>query len=171
MVIRARRSDDIVALCDLARVIHETDGYPVLLQDDVRSFVVTGNCLAAWVYEQDGRIVGHIALHTVWSDVVARLAATSLGRTPEDLASVSRLFVDPISRRRGLGGRLLEVATAEAHQRGLWPVLDVVTTYAPAVALYERQGWTRVGTIAEPIPNGQAIDEYVYAAPAPEGTD
>ena len=170
MVIRTRRSDDIEALCDLARVVHETDGYPVRLQDDVRSFVVTENCLAAWVCEQHGRIVGHIALHTVWSDVVAELAASSLGRTRNDLASVSRFFVDSAARSRGVGGRLFAVATAEAYERGLWPVLDVVTTYAPAVALYERRGWNRLGTIAEVMPNGRRIDEYVYAAPSPQST-
>jgi hypothetical protein len=44
-------------------------------------------------------------------------------------------------------------------------VLDVVTTYAPAVALYERAGWKRLGTIGYPMPDGSTIAEHVYAAP------
>ncbi len=165
MAIRARNRNDLDAVCDLVRVIHETDGYPVVLQDDVRSFVVTTNCLAAWVCEQDSRIIGHAALHTVWSREVAELATSALGCARERLASVSRLFVDATYRGRGLGARLLRVAATDAGARGLWPVLDVVTSYAPAVALYEREGWTRLGTIAYPMPDGRLIDEHVYAAP------
>jgi GNAT superfamily N-acetyltransferase len=170
MLIRARTADDIDALCHLVRVIHVSDGYPTLLQDDVQSFVVTPNCLAAWVCEHNREIVVHVSLHTVWSDEVASLAVATLGRTRENLASVSRLFVEEKYLRRGVVSRLLAIATSEAHERGLWPVLDVVTTYASAVALYEREGWTRLGAIALPMPNGQLIDEYVYAAPAPEAT-
>ena len=170
MLLRARTTDDIDALCRLVRVIHESDGYPTLLRDDVQNFVVRTNCLAAWVCEHDHRVVGHIALHTVWSNEVAGLAASALGRTRESLASVSRLFVEAEWRRRGVAGRLLGIATSEAHERGLWPVLDVVTTYASAVALYEREGWVRLGAIALPMPDGQLIDEYVYAAPSPEAS-
>jgi GNAT superfamily N-acetyltransferase len=154
-------------LCDLVRAVHEADHYPVVLQDDVEEFLVTDNCLAAWVAEVEPEIVGHVALHSVWSDDVARLAAASLRCAPDRLASVSRLFVDSSCRRRGLGAQLLQVATREAQTRGLWPTLDVVTTYASAIALYERCGWTRLGAITLPMPGGRTIDEYVYAAPGP----
>ena len=167
MAVRVRASTDLERLCDLVRLVHAADGYPVFLQDDVCSFIVTDNCLAAWVCELDSAVVGHVALHTVWSDEVAHLAASSLRRPRNTLASVSRLFVDPARRRHGVGAQLLEVATREAHDRALWPVLDVVTTYAAAVALYERLGWTRLGTIALPMPDGRLIDEHVYAAPEP----
>jgi hypothetical protein len=56
---------------------------------------------------------------------------------------------------------------ARGAPRELWPVLDVDTTYASAIALYERCGWTRLGTIALPMPDGRPIAEHVYAAPAP----
>jgi ribosomal protein S18 acetylase RimI-like enzyme len=77
------------------------------------------------------------------------------------------LFVDRTCRRRGLGAQLFEIVTLDARERGLWPVLDVVTTDEPAIALYERSGWNRLGTIALPMPDGQSIDEHVYAAPGP----
>ena len=163
--IRPRHDSDVVRLCELVRVVHAVDGYPVLLQDDVRSFVVTENCLAAWVAELHGEVVGHIALHTVWSDEVAELAAATLTRSREELTSVSRLFVDPAYRRGGMAALLLDAAVRDASDRGTWPVLDVVTTYDAAIALYERMGWRRLGTIAYPMPNGQPIDEHVYAAP------
>jgi len=167
MLIRTRRSTDTERLCDLVRVVHVADRYPVLLQDDVRTFLITENCLAAWVCELHGEVIGHVALHTIWSDEVAQLATSSLRRPREALASVSRLFVDPACRGLGVGTELLEVATREAHGRDLWPVLDVVTTYGPAVALYERSGWNRLGTIASPMPDGRPIQEHVYAGPVP----
>jgi GNAT superfamily N-acetyltransferase len=167
MPVRARRDVDVDRLCDLVRAVHAADGYPVLLQEDVRSFILTNNCLAAWVCELQGQIVGHVALHTIWSDEVAQLASSSLRRPRKTLASVSRLFVDPTCRRLGLGAQLFEVVTRDAHDRGLWPVLDVVTTYTAAVALYEKSGWSHLGTIALPMPDGRAIDEHVYAAPDP----
>jgi GNAT superfamily N-acetyltransferase len=165
MQIRVRVNADLERLCALLRLVHAADGYPVVLQDDVRSFIAPENCLAAWVCELDRAVVGHVALHTVWSDEVACLASSSLQRPRDTFASVSRLFVDPACRRRGIGAQLLELATREAHARSLLPVLDVVTTYASAVALYERLGWTRLGTVALPMPDGRRIDEHVYAAP------
>ncbi len=142
MIVRQRRDGDITALCELVREVHLLDGYPVVLQDNVRDFVVTTNCLAAWVCE----------------------TVSSLGESREILGSISRLFV-AASVRGGLGERLIAVAVNEARTRGLLPVLDVVTTYAPAIALYERLGWTRLGTISYPMSNGEFIDEHVYAAP------
>lgn len=166
VTVRARHARDIDVLCDLLRSIHASDGYPVRLQNDVRSFILTENCLAAWVSEIDATVVGHVALHTVWCDEVAALACAALGRPRSGICAVSRLFVDPTVRRRGIARELLADATNEARSRGLWPVLDVVTTYTPAVALYERAGWTRLGTIAYPMPDGTSIDEHVYAPSA-----
>jgi hypothetical protein len=43
-------------------------------------------------------------------------------------------------------GSNMNVAS-EATSRGLWPILDVVTTFEAAVNLYERCGWVRVGQV------------------------
>jgi hypothetical protein len=53
-----------------------------------------------------------------------------------------------------------------ATSRGLVPILDVVTSDAAAIALYERMGWNRLGTIAFPLPDGSTVEEFVYSAPA-----
>jgi GNAT superfamily N-acetyltransferase len=164
LVIRVRHDSDVEPLCDLVRSIHETDGYPVVIQDDTRSFILTENGLAAWVCEIDGRVAGHVALHAVWSDEVAFIASAALELPRTRLGAVSRLFVDRTARRRGIARTLLDEATREARARGLYPVLDVVTTYAPAVALYERAGWKRLGTIGYPMPDGSTMAEHVYAA-------
>lgn len=163
MWIRQRGSADVDALCELVVAVHAADGYPVVLQPNVREFIVTTNCRRAWVAEIDGHIAGHVSLHTVWSDEVAQIATAELGVVHEALASVSRLFVSPTARGLGVGRALLETATAEARSRSLHPVLDVVTTYPAAITLYESSGWVRPGTIDLPMPTGAPIAEHVYA--------
>jgi ribosomal protein S18 acetylase RimI-like enzyme len=75
-------------------------------------------------------------------------------------------MVSPSARRSGVGRQLLGVAAADATERGLTPVLDVVTSYAAAIALYEREGRRAIGTIIVAMPDGDAVDEHVYVAPA-----
>ena len=104
MLVRPRMDDDIESLCKLIRRVHLRDGYPVKLQSDVRSFIVTSNCHAAWVAEACGSLVGHVSLHTVWSDAVAalawraRLPARSTGRS---LPAICRAREPRRRHRRG----------------------------------------------------------------------
>jgi predicted GNAT family acetyltransferase len=79
---------------------------------------------------------------------------------------VSRLMVGHEERRRGTGLVLLDTATVDAHGRGLRPVLDVVTTYASAIRLYQRAGWEKIGVVTVDMPNGTSVDEYVFVGPA-----
>lgn len=77
---------------------------------------------------------------------------------------VARLFVAPTCRRAGAGGRLLQAATAAAEARGLAPILDVATHFMPAIALYEKHGWTRVGSVTVPF-SDRDLHEFVYVGP------
>ena len=80
MLIRSRTDDDLGPLCDLVRLVHASDGYPVVLQDDVLSFLVAANSLTDWVAEDGGgAVTGHVSLYNVSSDAVARLACSALG--------------------------------------------------------------------------------------------
>ncbi|HUY65972.1 MAG TPA: GNAT family N-acetyltransferase [Acidimicrobiales bacterium] len=78
---------------------------------------------------------------------------------------VARLFVSPRARGRGVGRTLLRTAEAHAVGLGLYPILDVVTRFQPAITLYEQCGWTRAGTVTLTLPDGSPIDEFVYFAP------
>lgn len=93
------------------------------------------------------------------------LAANTLDRPQDQLAVVARLFVSPRARGTGAGRLLMDAATAEAAARGLWPVLDVDTELAAAIALYESRGWTRAGTITIRFKDGNTLTEHVYLAP------
>jgi [ribosomal protein S18]-alanine N-acetyltransferase len=93
---------------------------------------------------------------------MASMVAESIGVEPDRIGVVSRLMVSPSLRRSGVGRRLLRTAAAEAVRRGLPPALDVVTSYTAAIALYEHEGWRRIGTIRLVLPDGTSVDEYVY---------
>ena len=98
------------------------------------------------------------------------LAGQVLGKPPEALAVVARLFVAPTRRRAGTGARLLRTATAAAVSRGLTSILDVATHFRPAIALYEKLGWQRVGSVTVTFLD-QALHEFVYVGPSQVLTD
>jgi GNAT superfamily N-acetyltransferase len=165
--VRARSKDDLPACERLARAVHLSDGYPVFLPDgDFRRFVASPGELAAWIAEQDGEIVGHVALHPMTSLRAIGLVRSKLGLEPSRLGVIARLTVASSARGRGVGRLLLEAATAETRQRGLVPILDVVPRHESAVSLFERAGWTQIGKVNFDLPDGSTVAEFVYCAPA-----
>ncbi|HET9864964.1 MAG TPA: GNAT family N-acetyltransferase [Steroidobacteraceae bacterium] len=61
-------------------------------------------------------------------------------------ADISKMLVRRSARGRGVGARLLEAAERAAHESGR-TLLVLDTASAEAERLYERGGWTRVGTV------------------------
>jgi GNAT superfamily N-acetyltransferase len=164
--LRVRTADDLSACEELARDVHAADGYPVEVRDgDFLRFLATPDALGAWVAENELNIVGHVALHRASSPVVMRLARSKLKVPGSALGIVARLLVAPSARRLGIGRRLLGVAANEARDRGLAPILDVVSRHRGATALYESEGWTRLGSTRITLMNGKTVNEHVYAAP------
>ena len=155
----------------LAR-IHEQDGYPlVVAPGGPGSFLNSRHERDAWVAESDGVIAGHVALHYPPDDPTRSTAAAVTGLPIDRLALVSRLFVAPEQRRTGLGRRLLRHATAQALALGHRAVLDVGQRLHTAIALYEAEGWSRVGELHVPLdaPYPRTmLDLWVYVSPAPD---
>lgn len=163
---RPRTASDVPACAELARAVHAVDGYPVEVPgEDYVGFVAASDALGAWVAESEATIVGHVALHRATSPAVMRLARSKLDVPGSALGIVARLLVARPVRRRGVGRRLLALAAKEARDRGLAPILDVVSLHRDAVALYERAGWIRLGATQVTLTNAETIEEYVYAAP------
>ena len=168
MPIRERLQADLDACAEMAREVHDRDGYPLFLPDDLRGFIAAPDALRAWVAEEDGEIVGHVVLNPRSSDAVMALASGSLGLAENRLAVVARLLVSPHHRRRGLGRDLLEVASGEARARGLWPVLDAVSGREEALRLYDACGWVRVGEVKVRWGDHHPeVVEVVFTVPAP----
>ena len=164
--VRPRMLHDLAACESLARAVHRHDRYPIVLQDDVRKFLAPSSQLAAWIAEHHSIIVGHVALHRPVSGAMTTVVCEATGVDPSRVGVVSRLMVARNARRKRLGCRLLTVAADEAHRRGLLPALDVVTGYAPAIAMYETEGWQRIGRISISMPSDVLVEEYVYVRPA-----
>ncbi len=170
LLVRPRGDADLDACARVARVIHELDGYPPYLPDDIRSFISEPEALAAWGAERDGEIIGHVALNPRSSQAVLTLASEALRQPPERFGVVARLLVAPGARRKGVGRSLFEAATDSAVDRGLRPILDVAIRFHAAINLYEKCGWLRLGEVTVRFKDGTVLDEFVYFWPA-EATD
>lgn len=143
VLIRPRQDSDIPACAELVRDVDIRDHYPRLLPGEPRSFLVSSGAYGCWVAESGGTVAGHVALLSHGVRPAVQLAGSALGRPAGQLAVVARLLVPPRFRGRGAGRLLLDAASGAALARGLWPVLDVDTALAPAIALYESCGWVR----------------------------
>jgi putative acetyltransferase len=84
---------------------------------------------ALWIAEQDGEVVGSVALCTVGDDAL----------------ELKRMYLRPATRGRGLGRRLLTIAVDWARASGARVIkLDTSERMQAAQALYETYGFRRV---------------------------
>jgi GNAT superfamily N-acetyltransferase len=168
--IRFRADGDLNECVRLLEAVHRADPHPTHWPDDPARWLSPRPMLVAWVADKDGLILGHIALRAGTADASAAVWSEATGLSPQQLASITRLFVSPDSRGTGLGRALLDAACAEAAARRLHPALDVVETNYDAIRLFERGGWRRVWS--EPWPaaeDGKTLLHY-YVAPLEDGS-
>ncbi|MFK0291205.1 GNAT family N-acetyltransferase [Streptomyces sp. NPDC090442] len=152
-VIRRRADADLDVCVAVLAEVHAHSGYPHHWPEEPARWLTPDGLSAAWVAEVGGAVLGHAAL---------------CGR------EISRLYVSPRARGCGLGARLLAAVEAEAAVRGVRLVLEVKTSDASAVALYERRGWVRCGGERQVWRAGGVAEEvevYRYAAPPPAGRE
>jgi len=60
--------------------VHETDGYPVEGVDDPEAWIRPPAVLSAWVAEEDGTIVGHVAVIRPQGEGQSACGGTRAGR-------------------------------------------------------------------------------------------
>lgn len=173
MEVRPRTEDDHPTL---ARILSRValDGYPPHRPTAPTEFFAAGSELVAFVYEVEGRVVGHVAFHRYSARSVMAAASEGTGVPPDGLGAVARLFVDPRFRHRRIGTTLLDATVHYAREVGLRPVLDVWERLPAAIALYESAGWERVGSVeitfgspcsVECVHEGNSIRSIVLVAP------
>ena len=163
-MVRLRTSSDMDELVDLASHVRAVDGYPVYLPEGgLRRFLIDPDPLVAWVAEDGGRIVGHVATNSHSHRSVMDLVRTA--GIDRQVGVIARLLVDPGVRRHGIGAKLLDTARSHIVSMGLAPVLDVVAGFSPAVSLYRSSGWMEIGEVTFEVP-GQKISELVFLAPS-----
>lgn len=153
MEIRLRTDADLPALLAALKATHEVDKYPVLPNHVTREWLLEGDDGMAWVAEDGGDVVGHIAIADTEED-------------PRSL-SVHRLFVRPTARGRGVASALLKTVETYARVLGQDLFLEVVSHNTDAMRLYEARGWRRVsGYVATwTAPDGTHPDINLYASP------
>ena len=143
--IRPRSPEDLPALVEALAEQQPATRYPLRwpLPFPVEKFLVRETEERAWVAEQEGRAVGHVAVGGVADPELAAVFAEATGTS--ELANISVLFVASLLRGSGLGGRLLDVAVQWAQEEGRQPVLDVVQGHDQAIGVYRHRGWQVVG--------------------------
>jgi len=167
-IARLRTDDDLAGCVRALEGVHRLDGYPAWWPADPAGWLSPSGCAAAWVADDEvtGSILGHVCVVRGLDDpMVASLTGVSTNR----LASVSRLFVSPVARGRGLrlGTFLLAAVSSWTSVHDLQLMLDVVDDGAPAMKLYERLGWRLVDRRQADwvSPQGEQLPVCIYVAP------
>lgn len=156
-MIRPRRSEDLEPCLQLLHAVHLSDRYPFRWPQDPPRWLTGRAVVRAWVSESAGEIDGHLVLlrtdetrvRPEWREVVP----VPVGR----LAVISRFFVAPGARGRGIGSALMKTAEEHAAAHDLRLVLDVADHNLEAIAFYERRGWERVGTASLLLDDGHSV--------------
>ena len=149
--LRERREADLDECVNALRLVHEADGYPMVWPRDPVRWLRPASLLRGWVaLTRSEELVGHVLL---------------LSTRDPDTLEVARLFVSPRGRGRGIGAALLDRAGAWAEERGGRLELEVVADErSHAIALYEREGWRRTGTVTAEwtAPDGGCVVVHRY---------
>ncbi|MFE7399809.1 GNAT family N-acetyltransferase [Streptomyces sp. NPDC057557] len=163
--VRQRTDRDLGDCARALAEVHERDGYPVNWPDSPGAWLTPPSLIASWVAELDGRVAGHIGLSRSGAgDAAPALWSARAGVSTDATAVVNRLFVAPWARGHGIGALLMGQAVAEAQDRGLHPVLDVLASDTAAAALYERLGWQLLATVEQQWSPEQKVTVRCYAA-------
>jgi len=147
ITVRPRLPADMDACVSVLRQVHEHDRYPLVWPADPAAWLSGSRQLAAWVACTERGICGHVALARPRPGEAATAWAAHLQAEPDTLLCVSVLFVAPLARGSGAGGRMLDTALAGARARGGAAVLEVVTLNPQAIALYRAKGWRPIGSV------------------------
>ena len=160
--VRERTEADLAPLGDLLVRVHAHDGYPVEGVAHPRAWLTDPGFLRSWVAEHDGAILGQVSLaEPEGADAVA-LWSERTGRARDEATVLSRLFVSPGARGRGVGESLTRAVMDHARLHGSALVLDVMAKDRAATRLYERLGWERLGAITHAFDGSPGVPAYCY---------
>ncbi|MFB9904560.1 GNAT family N-acetyltransferase [Allokutzneria oryzae] len=158
-VVRRRTPEDLPACVKTMADVHAEDGYPSNWPTDPERWLTPDELLGCWVSVEDGEVLGHVALQRFPDSARAHVAV------PDELAAITRLFVSPRARRRGVAKALVDTAVAAAGE--LRVALDVADIGQDAIAFYERTGWRRVASARMDwtLPDGERALVHYYLRP------
>lgn len=141
-VIRAARSDDLSALLALEERSFETDR----LSKRALARAILSPSQAVLVVEAGDGILGSAIVGFRRGSMIARLTS---------------IAIDPDATGRGLGLRLIRACEHAAFERGCDRlILEVRADNAPAIALYDKAGYSMFGRYADYYEDGEAAVRF-----------
>ncbi|GAA3693963.1 GNAT family N-acetyltransferase [Nonomuraea antimicrobica] len=178
MHIRDRAQMDLDACVEALAQVQAVDRYPVHWPDDPGGWLTPDDLVGAWVaVEPTPEVTGPARAWStgeatgqgpdeVVGSAVAVLGHVALTRDME----VTRLFVVPAARGRGVAARLLDTVRAAA---GAPLRLEVSSEGTDAIRFYERSGWRRIGSTRATWLNaaGEPALLHRYVSPAPRPSE
>ena len=134
--------------------------------------MVTGDVDVLWANQRTRTYTYLVAEDTTTGQVVGTVTGVdhvlAFG-DPDGGSSLWALAVDPQSRQPGVGEALTRTLAQRYQARGRsWLDLSVLASNASALALYEKLGFVRTGTVC--VKRKNPINEPLFA-PRPEGLD
>jgi ribosomal protein S18 acetylase RimI-like enzyme len=146
--IRPRARSDLDRCALLLASLDPAERYPAAWPGDLHAWLSPSDLLGAWVAEDDGEVAAHVALRA---------------RAGSRTAMLTRLWVAPDARGRGVATALCDIACARAAELSLVPSLEVACERVAAIAMYERSGWTRASSAPRPMAGagGTLVHDYV----------
>jgi ribosomal protein S18 acetylase RimI-like enzyme len=164
--VRPITDDDVPGAAAALVEVHATDGYPVEGVAEPEAWIRPPGVLEAWVAEQEGKVVGHVAVMRPQGEGAVDLWREKSGEDEERIGVLARLFVVREARKHAVGEDLMTAAMDYARQRSLRLVLDVMAKDTAAIRLYERLGWQHIGQVTHHFGAGQQIPAMCYVWPA-----
>ncbi|AOS61018.1 GNAT family N-acetyltransferase [Actinoalloteichus hymeniacidonis] len=163
---RPRRESDLDDCVSVLAAVHAADGYPRHWPANPTEWLRDpGAMLGAWIVAEAGVLLGQVGLIEAESEIAGQAWRRHAGPQAAAPAGITRLFVAPSARGRGIGTLLLDAACAEARRRDRHPVLDVLARDRAALQLYSRRGFRRLDTVDLILAAGVVEPAHCLAAP------
>lgn len=152
--IRTRELADLDGCVAALASVHESGGYPTNWPADPARWLTPSGAIHGWAGACDGSIIGH-----------AVLRLPSFSTVSQSAVELSRLFVTPAARRKGIGAALMQATMRWAADKDLDLQLEVADRLQAARALYERSGFRLIDIMQADwtTPDGAPVTLHRYA--------
>jgi ribosomal protein S18 acetylase RimI-like enzyme len=161
VVVDSLRTEDIEALCGLARDIW-LHHYPPIIGIEQTEYMLRQRYDPSVIRAELAS--GTIRWDVLREDGALRAFAASFQADFSDALKLDKLYVDPASQRRGFGERLVERACEHARALGCRRlILAVNKRNVAAIAAYRKYGFQIVEAVVKDIGGGFVMDDYIMS--------